>query len=169
MIIGSLLNTISFLLFFFFFFFSRSSFPENSTVFLHLSLSILSLSLLSTAPTHNYWVNANLNSWWVNLKKVKFGLMNDAFNADNTQHTHSQNHSVPKLQCKVMFPLSLSLSLSLSILFLYFCKKWVWASRNWHEWLPFYDNEKKACGRKTFIQKHFVRLYNCKDKYSSPF
>ena len=51
--------------------------------------------------------------------------------------------------------LSLSLSLSLSILFLYFCKKWVWASRNWHEWLPFYDNEKKACGHDTFIQKTF--------------
>ena len=116
MIIGSLLNTISFL--FFFFFFSRSSFPENNIVFLHLSLSILSLSLLSTAPTHNYWVNANLNSWWVNLKKVKFGLMNDAFNTDNTQHTHSQNHSVPNLQCKVMV-LSLSLSLSLSLFYFY--------------------------------------------------
>ena len=45
--------------------------------------------------------------------------MNDAFNTDNTQHTHSQNHSVPNLQCKVMVPLSLSLSLSLSLFYFY--------------------------------------------------
>ena len=111
---GSSLNTISFLFFFLF----RSLFSENSTIFLHLSISILSLSSLSTAQTHNLWVNANLYSWWVNLKKVKFGLMNDAFNTDNTQHTHSQNHSVPNLQCKVMV-LSLSLSLSLSLFYFY--------------------------------------------------